>query len=206
MLGKSKKNPVVGPLSLESTIAYAKLLRQSMFDWISSNEWDAKFLASPHGASNLEKREMQCVDVNKVIGYVQALPRAPDKDAWIGFAYLFNGAPVGIMTIKEGARDVSIGHIAASPATTDAGTALLESAVRHSERCGFLGRASLTAMTAEVSKIYARYGFRSESVRGWDIWTPGMFLDPLTSDAWDKTEQGWSLKAKIGRTYAVGGL
>lgn len=58
-----------------------------------------------------------------------------------------------------------------------------------------------------VSEIYLRYGFLSSDFpQKPTAWSLSMKLNPLTSDVWEKTNDGWSLKAKIGKAYAVSGL
>ncbi|MGI9475953.1 MAG: hypothetical protein ACR2PI_04555 [Hyphomicrobiaceae bacterium] len=33
-----------------------------------------------------------------------------------------------------------------------------------------------------------------------------MTLNPLKSDVWERTGEGWTLKSKIGKAYAISGL
>lgn len=207
MLGTSKTNPVVGPISLESTIAYALQLRAGMVEWTSGKEWSQAFGASALGSDHSGKWRTQFVDIEKTINSIEHMQQRYDVEALMGFVYLFNSEPIGVMTIFETDTHVLISNIVASPAVTDAGYALIETAVRWSERCGSSGKVTLWARTAAVRDIYARYGFAPESARGWSQWDARMALNPADSDdKWEKSVDGWSLKAKRGKLYAVSGL
>lgn len=111
------------------------------------------------------------------------------------------------MTVSENLPiDVCIEGIVASPAVSGAGRALIEIAVRWSERCGCSGKVSLWAHDKAVSEIYICYGFESLAFGRQPVSGGALRLNPFTSDAWEKTRDGWSLKAKIGKAYAVSGV
>ena len=206
MFGTSKKNPVIGPIKLESTVAYAQLIRENMIDWTSGKEWRKKFFSSTRAKQRLGLWQQKFADGHRIVNIIEHNGRIGGGRVWLdGFVYMFNSVPIGIMTVSEFPTYIQINDLVASPAASGAGSALIEAAVRWSERAGHRGSVSLWALSEAVSKVYLGYGFLSS--RHQDKATEGpMKLDPLSSDAWEKTDDGWSLKAKIGKAYAVTGL
>ncbi|MGI9488972.1 MAG: hypothetical protein ACR2RF_24440, partial [Geminicoccaceae bacterium] len=206
MLGTSKKNPVIGPINLESTVAYAQQLREGMIDWTSGKEWEKKFFSSRGAKARLDEWQQKFADGRSVINAIERSGRRGSGRACLnGFVYMFNGAPIGIMTVSTFPTYVYINGIVASPATSGAGGVLIEAAVRWSERSGCSGNVSLCTLSETVSEVYLRYGFENSGFRKEPV-AGKMDLIPTTSDAWQKTDDGWTLKAKIGKAYAVSGI
>lgn len=202
MIVTSKQNPVRGPLNHLTTIAYAGLLRKGMIEWTSGKEWSKEFLGAEHSAA-LKQWDQKFSDGIWCIDEIEKSCKIGVEKS--GFVYEFNDRPVGIMLVTLPKSHVYVREIVASPAASDAGCALLEAAVRWSEREGRKGAVSLHALNEAVSKVYHRYGFRNNDLRREPV-AGRMSLDPLTSDAWERTADGLSLKSKIGRDYAVMGL
>lgn len=203
MLATSKKNPVEGPLSIMSTIAYASTLRDGMIDWTSGKEWDKSFIVSGGASSPLRKWNQQFEDGREILDEIVA-SRTSGHSSIEGFIYFFIGAPIGIMMASKQTGFVQIENLVASSAASSAGRALIETAVRWSERSGFGDKVTLYGLTVAVQLIYMDCGFKFTSL----LFDPkrNMVLDPPASEEWEKTDDGWSLKAKIGKAYAVSGL
>lgn len=209
MLGSSKTNPVQGPLNLVSTVAWAQQLRECMIDWTSGEQWDPQSRAlAQDDKERLGKWQSIFKDGREIIDWMERSLENPIARAYDqGFVYLFNGKPIGVMTVKKQLDNeyVFINDIIASPATSEAGCALIEAAVRWSEQSNCGGIVRLYAGNDKVGQVYKRYGFeltdpRRKTAKG------RLHLNPLTSNAWERTAEGLSLKAKIGKAYAVSGL
>ncbi|MGI9488408.1 MAG: hypothetical protein ACR2RF_21525 [Geminicoccaceae bacterium] len=206
MLGTSEKNPIIGPINLESTIAYAQQLREGMIDWTSGKEWEKKFFSSTRAKARLDAWQQKFADGHRVISAIQRSGRRGSGRACLdGFVYMFNGVPMGIMTVSMFPTYVYINDIVASPATSGAGGVLIEAAIRWSERSGRSGNVSLCALSKEVCEVYLRYGFENSDFRK-EPEAGKMDLTPTTSNVWQKTDDGWTLKAKIGKAYAISGI
>ena len=206
MFGTSRKNPVIGPIELESTVAYAQLIRENMIDWTSGKEWKKKFFSSTRAKQRLDLWQQKFADGRRIVSIIEHNGRMGGGRARLdGFVYMFNSVPIGIMTVSEFPTYVQINDLVASPAASGAGSALIEAAVRWSEHTGHQGNVSLWALSEAVSNVYLSYGFLSSRLQEKAAEGP-MNLDPLSSNAWEKTDDGWSLKAKIGKAYAVTGL
>lgn len=208
MLGTSKKNPVIGPLKLGTAAAYAQQLGDSLDIWTSDEAWNPRFYRKASDKVRLEGWQKQFSAGRAIVKAIEVSalfqsdvgPGAPDC-----FAYLFNGIPVGVMVTTEVDQAIHINDLVTSPATAEAGSVLIETAVRWSERRGFLGRVSVTAFGDDVGRIYSRYGFET-SAASREPTSGKMHLTPLTSPAWERSDEGLTLKAKIGKAYTVSGL
>ncbi|MGI9488850.1 MAG: hypothetical protein ACR2RF_23780 [Geminicoccaceae bacterium] len=101
MFETSKKNLVIGPIEVESTVAYAQLIREGTIDWTSGKEWRKKFFSSTRAKQRLDLWQQKFANGRRITSIIEHNGSMSSGRASLdGFVYMFNSVPIGIMTIK----------------------------------------------------------------------------------------------------------
>jgi hypothetical protein len=118
------------------------------------------------------------------------------------YVYEYGGLVLGLLLASDSIGCLYIADLLAHPGTEGAGATLLEFAVNLSHQQGYNGKLKLFSLNQNSSDFYLKMGFaRSGPIKpngGGD-----MTFDPASrDDLWAQTNDGWALKAYVGKRFA----
>ena len=189
----------VKEISPEHIIQVAKTFSDSIGDYATDHQGQPVSAQQSHDPSAAEKWNERSSDSQEVADGIgleaDNKPEYFEKNSVKAFSYDLGDHSAAVTTLRHNPPITKVEYFATHPATSRAGTTMIEHVVNESQAAGNDGKVKLSSFSGAATGFYNSLGFKSQQ-------NNHLELNPSKSDLWSQGDDGnWKLKEHKGASY-----